>query len=432
MTVEFQTRNPATPPSGLKVKVTDTPLGVIQHMNIDADTPPVQVYPAPYHASPFGGFRVAQDFMVQDNVHYYPGAATAYDPDKYGYEADAGGKGTITHLPDQSSLRLSIPDSTNGAKSRLRTHDAIRYQAGAATHIKMTIYTSVSGTLYTVVRSSASGVVVDTPVAQTAWNEDASAVDVTKGNIYEIMYQWLGVGEVMFFVNGGLRHVVSNAGQLITPYMKTANLPFSFEIVNDAGIQYMRWGQFDDSDGVFYEVQVPAGAGSFTYICSSGRILNGLPYPMNAFGFSHAMTGVGATLLPLFSMRVNNLFNGIASRIFVLPSFLTCFAETREGAFAIIINPTLTGATWAATSPSGGVQLDTAASVVTGGAEIFRAGLGQDVSQTFQLTDIFTVAGTKIRKQAFTNTSDIFTIGVVREGSVNFNPRATLNWREVR
>jgi hypothetical protein len=411
--------------------------GEVQHVNVDNASlnvsTPLEVIPAPYHGSPFGGFRVAADFLSQDNVHLYPGPSTAYEPEKYGFEADGGAVGTITHIPNESALRLSVSAQTNGAKARLRTHDQVRYQAGAATHIKLTGY-ATGGTLFSVIRSSASGAVVETKVAYTAWSEDASAVDVTKGNIYEIMYQWLGVGEVMYFVNGVLRNIVSNAGQLSAPFMKTANLPLSIEVVNDGATQYIRFGQFDDSDGVYFELQRSAavGAYSFTHICSSARILNGIPYPTVAFGFSLATTGIGATLVPLFSLRVKSTLNGIASRVHVLPSLLSCFAETQAGNFALVMNPTLTGPTWVATSPSGAVEIDTAANAQSGGTEFLRVGLGANTNQVINLTEIFTIPGTKIRRQAFTGTSDVLTIGVVREGAVNFSPRATLNWREVR
>ncbi|MDA8114817.1 MAG: hypothetical protein M0Z43_08850 [Acidithiobacillus sp.] len=403
----------------------------IQHIILDPQTLPVEVFPSSYHASPFGGFRIAADFLCQDNVHLYPGASTAYDPEKYGYEADAGGKGTISHIANHSALRLALADGTNGAKSRLRTHDHVRYQAGAATHVKMTIY-SDAGTLYSVIRSSITGTVQETLIEQSAWSEVPSTIDVTKGNIYEIMYQWLGVGEVMYFVNGVLRNIVQNAGQFTAPYMKTANLPMSFEIVNDGSLQKIRFGQFDDNDGVFFEIRRSAGAGQFTNICSSARILNGMEYPTISFGYSRALTAVGATMVPLFSLRIKELFNGIPSRIQLLPTLFCLFAETREGGFALVENPTLTGATFVATSPSPAVEIDTAASAMSGGVELFRAGMGANTTEHFDLENIFTVAGSKIRKHAFSGVSDILTVGVMREGNQDFNPRATLNWREVR
>lgn len=424
--VEYQSRVPATLPRGTKVKVTDTGDGVIQHVNVDS-----LMSPAIYHSSPFGGIRVAADFLVMDHLHLYPGSGTAYDPDVYGYEADGGGVGTITHLPNESAMRMSVSNGTNGAKSRLRTHDRVRYQSGAATHIKITGYAS-NGDLYSVIRSSATGSVVETKTLQTGWNQDASAVDVTTGNIFEIMYQWLGVGDVWYFVNGGIRHIVHNHGTQPRPYMKSANLPLSFEVVNDGATQYIRFGQFDDEDGVYFEIQRASGAGSLTHICSSARILNGLPPPTASFGFTRALTGVSTTLIPLFSMRMNATLNGIASRVFALPDILSCFAETREGAFVLVLDPSLTGATWAAVSPSGAVQFDTAASAMSGGTEIARVSLPADSFQAFVLSSVFTIPGRKIRRKAFTGTSDVLTVGVIREGTVNFNPRATLNWQEVR
>lgn len=424
--VEFQSRVPATPPRGTKVKVTDTSDGVVQHVNVDS-----LMTPALYHSSPFGGIRVAADFLVMDHLHLYPGSGAAYDAEIYGYEADGGGKGTISHLPNESALRMSVSDGTNGAKSRLRTHDRVRYQSGAASHIKLTAYAS-NGDLYSVIRSSATGSVVETKTLQSQWNQDASAVDVTRANIFEIMYQWLGVGEVWYFLNGGIRHIVRNQGTQPRPYMKSANLPLSFEVVNVGTIQYIRFGQFDDEDGVYFEIQRTADAGSLTHICSSARILNGLPPPTLSFGTTRALTNVGATMVPLFSMRMNGTLNGIASRVFALPTILSCFAETREGAFVLVLDPTLTGATWAATSPSGAIQIDTAANAMAGGTEIDRVSLPSNGFQAFDLSSVFTIPGRKIRRKAFSGISDVLTVGVVREGTVNFDPRATLNWLEVR
>lgn len=431
MPVEYQARQPATPPKTTVIKTTSTVNGEVQHVNVDSfpSDAPLTVLPAPYHGSPFGGFRSAKDFLVMDNIHLYPGQATAYETDRYGFDSALGG--TATHLPNESAIRLSVPDGTDGAKARLRTHDLVRYQAGASPHIKLTGYGS-SGILYSVVRSSATGVVVDTLTEFTQWSENPAEVDVTNGNIYEFMYEWLGVGDIWFFVNGVLRHVDSFTGSLPRPYMKTANLPFSVEIINNGVTQSIRFGQFDDSDGIFFEIRRNSAAADFTYICSSARILNGEPYPTVSSGYSRTLTGVGTTLIPLFSMRIGATYNGISSRIYALPTSLMCFAETREGAFSVTLNPTLTDETFAATSPSPAIQIDTAASAMSGGVEVARISLGADASLLFPLDELFTIPGTKIRRQAFTGISDILTIGVIREGTVNFNPRATLNWREVR
>jgi hypothetical protein len=386
--------------------------------------------PDPINGTPFGGFRVAQDLVFRDAVHLYPGPATAYDPDQYGFEQV---NGTATHLPNESAIRLAV-GAASGDKARLRSHDQIRYQAGAATLVELTGYHSDAGktnqvrrwgifddsdgvffelngtTLYAVTRSSATGSVVDTKIAQTAWDGlDYDDLDMTKGNRYRFVIAWLGVEGVQCFINGRLVHTFRYANTLARPYMKTATLPISVEVVNTGA----------------------SSAASFTYICSTARILNGNPFPLRSFGYSVAKAGVGATMVPIFSIRVGATLNGIASRAQVLPRSVSLFSETQPGALALVHDASLTGATYAASSPSTAVQLDTAASAMTGGTTVFRVGLGANASETWDLKELYTLAGRKLRRQAFTGTSDVLTLGVVREGVVDFDPRATLVWGEL-
>lgn len=391
---------------------------------------PAYVQLTPYNMSPFGGVRAAADLVFSDNVHPYPGATTGYDPDIYGYEKDGGSKGSIAHLPDQSALALTLSDGTNGAKSRLRTHDQVRYQSGAPTCIEITGYQSNSGvanqvrrlgifddedgvffetrgtTNYLVVRSSSDGSTGDDAVAQASWNVNTYAgLDVTKGNRYRFVIAWLGVEGIQCYINGVHVHTFSFSNTLARPYIKTATLPISVEIVNTAAA---------------------AAGGTITYICSSARILNGGIYSTKPFVYSRSATGVAATLVPLYSVRINATVNTVNSRVQLLPKYAAFFSETAAGAFALVLNTALTGDTWAATSPSPAAQIDTAATAMSGGTELFRQGQGQNVGYTYDLTQVFSLSGQKIRRQAFTGTSDILTVGVVRETAVSFDPRVTL------
>jgi hypothetical protein len=83
-------------------------------------------------------------------------------------------------------------------------------------------------TLYAVQRSSTTGSVVDTRVAQANWNRDSLDgtirydLDVTKTNLYWMDFQWLGVGIVRFGVyeNDGTKttcHVLKT--QIIKPLL---------------------------------------------------------------------------------------------------------------------------------------------------------------------------------------------------------------------
>lgn len=107
------------------------------------------------------------------------------------------------------------------------------------------IYFSLeSGTLYAVVRTKASGSVVNNKVAQSAWNLDpldgtgisGITLDISKTQIFVFDYEWLGVGRVRFGFNidGSTYycHEFRNSNVLSVVYMSTPNLPLSYEIEN--------------------------------------------------------------------------------------------------------------------------------------------------------------------------------------------------------
>lgn len=91
--------------------------------------------------------------------------------------------------------------------------------------------------LYVVRRSSTSGSVVDSAVAQASWNIDKMdgtgpsgiTLDVTKVFIVVVDLQFLGMGRIRvgFDINGVLYYVHEflNANILTVPYMQTATLP---------------------------------------------------------------------------------------------------------------------------------------------------------------------------------------------------------------
>ena len=56
-----------------------------------------------------------------------------------------------------------------------------------------------------------------------------TAFDVQKGNIYDIQYQWRGVGNYKFFINNVLVHTFSNLGTLTALSMANPSLPMVFK-----------------------------------------------------------------------------------------------------------------------------------------------------------------------------------------------------------
>lgn len=61
--------------------------------------------------------------------------------------------------------------------------------------------------------------------------------DVQKGNIYDIQYQWRGVGNYKFFINNVLVHTMSLLGTLTALSMSNPALPIAFKATTaDAGV----------------------------------------------------------------------------------------------------------------------------------------------------------------------------------------------------
>lgn len=81
------------------------------------------------------------------------------------------------------------------------------------------------GLLYAVLRSL--GVETKEEVITTS---GVSAFDIQKGNIYDIQYQWRGVGNYKFFINNVLVHTFSNLGTLTALSMSNPALPIAFKV----------------------------------------------------------------------------------------------------------------------------------------------------------------------------------------------------------
>ena len=80
------------------------------------------------------------------------------------------------------------------------------------------------GLLYVVLRSAT--VETKEELISTA---KVSGFDVEKGNIYDIQYQWRGVGNYKFFINNVLVHTFQNLGTLTALSMSNPALPIAFK-----------------------------------------------------------------------------------------------------------------------------------------------------------------------------------------------------------
>jgi hypothetical protein len=208
---------------------------------MSSDSPAAILYDAqgnPVQIGLFGSLHVVSPYTLADHNFKYN-----IDSSTWGTLTATGG--TITHLPNESSARLAVTTS-NTSRAVLRSHTYYRYQSGKSLTIKMSIYNSnvgntnqirrwglfdnndgvfweLNGTTLSVVRrTSTSGSPVDNTAAQSSWNVDkldgsgpsGITLDVTKGNIYEMEFQWFGVGPIRYRINGILVHQEVNENTL--------------------------------------------------------------------------------------------------------------------------------------------------------------------------------------------------------------------------
>ena len=387
-------------------------------------------------ADAFGRLRVSEPFTLFDtNSRYY---------DHQQFSSAINGTGNVTYVEAESSFRLSVGSSSGDSVIR-ETMKVFPYQPGKSQLSLLTfcmntpktnlrqraglfgandgVFFENDGTYnYMVIRSGSTG--VEERVRQDAWNGDrltglggaTNPSGITlypdRTQIYYADVEWLGVGSVRvgFIINGAyiLCHTFNHANQTgnTKVYMTTATLPIRYEITN-AG--------------------ATSGASMMTQICSTVISEGGY----NSFGTTQtAGTGTtqkrlsnSGTYYPIVSIRLapTRLDSIVFPRqIDVLSPSVNYYRWT------LLQNATLTGATFAGTSPTGTVQYDLAATAISGGIEIQTGYASARELTQLSATDFFqfqlgrTLAGV----------SDVVTLALAATAN-NADVLAELGWQEL-
>jgi hypothetical protein len=196
----------------------------------------------------FGRQRVSQPFTLFDSTLRH-----SKNPELWN-ETISGG--TSEHLPNESSVRMTV--AASGDSVLRRTRKRFPYQPGKGLSILQSfagafleaglvqevgffddnngVMLRASGTtLQFVIRNFTSGAPVETVVNQDEWNIDTAPwLNFSKTNIFTADLEWLGVGRVRcgFVLDGEYRycHEFNHANALDVVYMTTAILPLSYGI----------------------------------------------------------------------------------------------------------------------------------------------------------------------------------------------------------
>lgn len=333
--------------------------------------------------SPFGTLRVNELTTLADYTFRYGVPTEEWD------QTTVGGGSQILHLPDAATVAIEA-NTGSGDRACLTSHRYHLYQPNIGSLVAMTIVLGDSGeannkrrwgiyddddglffeldgsTLNVVMRSSTTGSLVETKVAQSAWNIDrvngelgnrnTSSYDLSSQdlNIYWIDYQWLGAGRVRFgvFTPNGDRvvcHEFQNSGANSAPYMAQASLPVRIESINDGG------------------TTVSAKRINLTCatVSTEGRLVD--PRSRKTLKWteeSDTKTAAG-TEIPLVSFRPKTTLSSVANRKVSVPEKTTVYVATNPIILRLRRGVTLTGAAFAdATNPDSAAQVDTTATAL--------------------------------------------------------------------
>ena len=179
--------------------------------------------------------------------------------------------------------------------------------------------------------------------------------------------------------------------------------------------------------------------GSVYSICNSISISGGQdPFGTSFGAYNTAVKSIPTiTETPLLSIRPKLTYNSITNRSIIFPAKIAVSSGTQSIYFRVIMNASLTNASWVSADNNSTVECDVSATAFSGGQHLYYGLISniQGTSPIFQEIDVepfFNDQGRKLRLDAFGTIPDTITIIAVSLGSAATNCRASITWKEVK
>ena len=282
-------------------------------------------------------------------------------------------------------------------------------------------------TLYMVERSSVSGSVVNTRVAQANWNQDrldgtgrsGITLDATKAQILYMDIEWLGLGTVRtgFVIDGVFVpvHNFNHANLITTTYITTASLPLRYEMRNNA------------STGASSTLKQVCS----TVISEGGYELRGSQLTIGtAITAPRTLTTAG-TEYPAVSIRLKSArLDGIIIMTAVSMLGITNNANYK---WKIVAQGTTNAGTWVSAGTNSSVEYNiTGTSFTTGTGRVLASGYFQGSNQGSSTIDILKEALFAAQLERNSLTSTPYEISLVCASSSNGDQvHASIDWEEI-
>jgi hypothetical protein len=274
-------------------------------------------------------------------------------------------------------------------------------------------------------RSSVSGSLVNTPVAQASWNVDplngsgpsGITLDLTKAQILFMDLEWLGVGTVRmgFVIDGNFYvcHKFHHANLITSTYITTASLPLRYEITNTGAT---------------------SGASILKQICSTvlsegGYELRGSQQAVGTPITSPKTLTTAGTFYPIVSIRLKSTrLDAIA-----LATAISVIGNTAANYnWQVITGGTTSGgAGWVDAGANSSVQYNITGTSFAGG-RILASGYFTATGSTSVSVDILRAAlfNNQLERDGLTLTPYEFTV-ILAAGTNNETAFASMDWEEI-
>ena len=336
------------------------------------------------------------------------------------------GSGTVTQADGMVVLQTTAATSSS---AKVDTKRFLKYRPGQGAHLRGTALftTGVAGStqlfgggdddngLFFGYNGTSFGIMsrydgTDTWVAQADWNGDkmngaggatnptGQTLDPTKGNVYQIKFQWLGFGQIVFSIEDSTSgefvkvHSINYANANTVPSLLAPSFPVKWFVENTTNNTNIT------VKGASCNAEVE---GKIEYLG-----------PTNSIG--NTKTGVTTTLTNILTIRNKSSFASKTNRVPVnILKYSVAVDGTKPATFELVKNATLGGTPSYAdiSTNTSVVDYDTAGTTVTGGTPIDFDSLAKDgsINVTPDPADIVLLPGETLTLAvaASTSTTDV-------------------------
>lgn len=227
-------------------------------------------------------------------------------------------------------------------------------------------------------QNMAGALVTSIWIPKASWNLDPDVViDPSKGNLYEISYQYPGFGSVVFSVMNGEINEYTPVHQIRYPDTSTETVVTS---------PNFNLGYLTFNFGNTTNIEVKSAAAS-AFIAGDSR------HVKSPQGVSAIAAGIGATETSILTIRNPSIFKSRLNKVPTEPLMISIATDsTKSAIFTVRLEPTFTGSlVFSDISTSAMMQVATDNLPVTGGEELMSFVVTKESALTFDISNIIDI-----------------------------------------